>query len=152
VPEDLELVRLAAQLHDIGKVAIPVEVLTKTGELDREERRTIGEHSRVGARILAALGGTPIADWVCHHHERWDGLGYPDGMAGEEIPLPSRIIFAADAFDAMTSERPYRDPLTVEQAIAELRQCAGSQFDPMVVEMLLREIDAAPVPEVLAAA
>jgi HD-GYP domain-containing protein (c-di-GMP phosphodiesterase class II) len=73
-------------------------------------------------------------------------------MAGEEIPLPSRIIFAADAFDAMTSERPYRDPLTVEQAIAELRQCAGSQFDPMVVEMLLREIDAAPVPEVLAAA
>jgi diguanylate cyclase (GGDEF)-like protein len=138
--EDLELLRLAAQLHDIGKVAIPVEILAKDDALDRNELRMLGDHPRVGARILAALGGTPIAEWVYHHHERWDGLGYPDRLEGEEIPLASRIIFVADAFDAMTSDRPYRKALTVEEAVAELHRCSGTQFDPAVVAALLHEL------------
>ncbi|MGH3051177.1 MAG: HD-GYP domain-containing protein, partial [Gaiellaceae bacterium] len=86
------------------------------------------------------LGVDPIAQWVLHHHERWDGAGYPDGLRGTEIPLGARIIFVADAFDAMTSERVYRKPLTPDEALAELERCAGTQFDPAIVEAFAEEL------------
>jgi HD-GYP domain-containing protein (c-di-GMP phosphodiesterase class II) len=92
--------------------------------------------------MLESLGVDPVADWVLRHHERWDGSGYPGGLAGDDIPLGARIIFVADAFDAMTSDRIYRDPVTRAEAVAELERCAGSQFDPDVVHAFLAEIDA----------
>ena len=94
-------------------------------------------HPQIGYRMLESLGVDPIADWVLHHHERWDGSGYPDGLAGDRIPLGARIIFVADAFDAMTSDRLYREPLSLEEALAEVERCAGTQFDPEVVHAFL---------------
>ncbi|MFN8222414.1 MAG: diguanylate cyclase [Gaiellales bacterium] len=138
---DVELIRLAAQLHDVGKLAVPREILVKPEELSCDERDRIGQHPEVGQQILAAIGANPIADWVLAHHERWDGAGYPRGLAGDAIPLPSRIIFVADAFDAMTSDRPYRDAISEREAIDELRRCAGTQFDPAVVEALAAELE-----------
>lgn len=150
--DEVELVRLAAQMHDIGKVAIPLEVLTKASHLDSDEHRLLGDHPRIGARILGALGGSPIARWVYHHHERWDGFGYPDRLSGTDIPLPSRIIFVADAYDAMTSERPYRPALSRAEAISEVRRCAGTQFDPEVVEALVAVVGEPKSMRVVAAA
>ena len=130
----VELIQLAASLHDLGKLAIPEEILRKPGELSESERLVIERHPQIGYRMLESLGVEPIAEWVLHHHERWDGAGYPDGLSGEDIPLGARIIFVADAFDAMTSERVYRDRvLTEREALDELERCAGSQFDPAVV-------------------
>ena len=125
----------------MGKLAVPREILVKTDALSSAERERVGQHPEVGQQILAALGAEPIAGWVLSHHERWDGTGYPRGIAGDEIPLPSRIIFVADAFDAMTSERPYREAISDREALAELRRCAGTQFDPVVVEALAEELD-----------
>lgn len=142
---DVELIRLAAQLHDVGKLAVPREILVKVGALTGDERERIGQHPEVGQQILAAIGAHPIADWVLSHHERWDGMGYPQGLAGETIPLPSRIIFVADAFDAMTSDRPYRAAISETEAVEELRRCAGTQFDPDVVEALAEELELATV-------
>jgi len=135
-----ELTRLAASLHDLGKLAIPEEILRKPGVLSESERLVLERHPQIGFRMLESLGVEPIADWVLHHHERWDGTGYPDGMHGEEIPLGARIIFVADAFDAMTSERVYRDPLSERDALAELQRCAGTQFDPAIVEAFSAEL------------
>ena len=131
----------AAGLHDVGKVAIPESILTKPGALDDEEMTFVRRHTLIGARILlAAPSLAPEAGLVRASHERWDGDGYPDGLAGEQIPLGARIIFACDAFEAMTSgERPYRRPVSTELALEELRRCAGTQFDPRVVEAL-REV------------
>jgi HD-GYP domain-containing protein (c-di-GMP phosphodiesterase class II) len=140
------LVRLAAQVHDIGKLSVPIEILTKTESLGEEEWRTLREHPEMGRRMLDSLGVGAVADWVLHHHERWDGTGYPSGLAGEDIPLPARIIFVADAFDAMTSIRPYRQPLSVDAALAELIGCSGSQFDPTVVDALVAELAEAAEP------
>jgi HD-GYP domain-containing protein (c-di-GMP phosphodiesterase class II) len=89
--------------------------------------------------MLESLGVDPVAEWVLRHHERWDGTGYPDGVEGDEIPLGARIIFVADAYDAMTSDRSYRSRLTPQEAVAELEQCAGSQFDPEIVAVFARE-------------
>ena len=97
-------------------------------------------HPQIGYRMLESLGVEPIAEWVLHHHERWDGSGYPDRLRGEEIPLGARIIFVADAFDAMTSERVYRKPLSELDAVSELERCAGSQFDPTIVDALSEEL------------
>ena len=108
--------------------------------LSESERLVLERHPQIGFRMLESLGVEPIADWVLHHHERWDGTGYPDGMRGEEIPLGARIIFVADAFDAMTSERVYRDPLSERDALAELERCAGTQFDPAIVEAFSAEL------------
>jgi diguanylate cyclase (GGDEF)-like protein/putative nucleotidyltransferase with HDIG domain len=138
--EDVELTRLAASLHDLGKLAIPEEILRKPGPLTEPERMVLERHPQIGFRMLESLGIDPVAHWVLHHHERWDGSGYPDGLPGEQIPLGARIIFVADAFDAMTSERVYRRRVTPEQAIAELRRCAGSQFDPVIVDAIAEEI------------
>jgi len=142
-PEEVELTRLAASLHDLGKLAIPEEILRKPSELSSAEWLVIQRHPQIGYRMLESLGVDPIAEWVLHHHERWDGDGYPDGLAGELIPLGARIIFVADAFDAMTSDRLYRSaPITRAAAIAEVERCSGAQFDPDVVRAFLVAIGA----------
>ena len=138
--EQVELTRLAGSLHDLGKLAIPEEILRKPGPLSETERLVLERHPQIGFRMLESLGVDPVADWVLHHHERWDGSGYPDGLPGDEIPLGARIIFVADAYDAMTSDRVYRDRLTDDEAIAELERCAGSQFDPTIVDALAKEL------------
>ena len=138
--EEVELTRLAASLHDLGKLAIPEEILRKPGALTDSERLVLERHPQIGYRMLESLGVEPIADWVRHHHERWDGAGYPDGLADVKIPLGARIIFVADAFDAMTSNRLYRTPLTHEEALREVERCSGSQFDPDVVHAFLTTV------------
>jgi diguanylate cyclase (GGDEF)-like protein/putative nucleotidyltransferase with HDIG domain len=138
--ETVELTRLAASLHDLGKLAIPEEILRKPGELTESERLVLERHPQIGYRMLESLGVDPVAQWVLHHHERWDGSGYPNGLPGEEIPLGARIIFVADAYDAMTSDRVYRQRLSDEDAMAELVRCAGTQFDPEVVSAFATEL------------
>jgi diguanylate cyclase (GGDEF)-like protein len=133
--EDLDVIARAAQLHDIGKIAIPDDMLRKASPLDDIEWKLMKRHTLIGERILgAAAAMRPAAVLVRSSHERWDGDGYPDGIAGEEIPLGSRIIFISDSFDAMTEERPYSKAKSEAEALAELRRCAGGQFDPGLVE------------------
>src|SRR5690348_1584127 len=136
----IELTRLAASLHDLGKLAIPEEILRKPGTLNESERLVLQRHPQIGFRMLESLGVEPIAEWVLHHHERWDGDGYPNRLRGEEIPLGARIIFVADAYDAMTSERVYRRSLSPDEAFEELERCSGSQFDPAIVEAFREEL------------
>jgi len=138
--EQIELTRLAGSLHDLGKLAIPEEILRKPAPLSDPERLVLERHPQIGFRMLESLGVDPVAEWVLHHHERWDGAGYPDGLPGEQIPLGARILFVADAWDAMTSDRVYRPRLTHDEAIAELERCAGSQFDPRIVAALAEEL------------
>jgi HD-GYP domain-containing protein (c-di-GMP phosphodiesterase class II) len=136
----LELIRrivIAGKLHDVGKIAVSDDVLLKPGALTEGEFELVKSHSEQGERIVESLGIEGLAAWIRHHHERWDGRGYPDGMAGERIPLPSRILGAADALDAMTTARAYSEALSVDRAIHELRENAGSQFDPEVAACLV---------------
>jgi HD-GYP domain-containing protein (c-di-GMP phosphodiesterase class II) len=131
----------AARIHDLGKVGTQDAALRKPGPLTDDERREIQQHSAIGAEIVGRLEiYKRSASIVRHHHERWDGRGYPDGLAGEEIPLGARIIGVADAFDAMTSDRPYRRALSPETALNELRKHAGGQFDPTIVEAFERAL------------
>jgi diguanylate cyclase (GGDEF)-like protein len=139
-PEQVELTRLAGSLHDLGKLAIPEEILRKPGALTDSERLVLERHPQIGFRMLDSLGVDPVADLVLHHHERWDGCGYPDGLAGEQIPLGARIIFVTDAYDAMTSDRIYRPKRSEYAALAELRRCAGTQFDPGIVAAFTEEL------------
>jgi diguanylate cyclase (GGDEF)-like protein len=133
--DEVEQVRHAAELHDVGKVAVPDAILSKPGPLDDDEWAFIRRHTLIGERIVAAAPALGrVALLVRSSHERWDGAGYPDGLAGEEIPLGARIVAVADAFDAMTSRRPYSLPRPPEAALDELRRCAGTQFDARVVE------------------
>ena len=126
-----EHIRITAFLHDIGKVGVPEELLAKPGPLDGEELEVVEGHADVGARIVQPLGmESDVAEAIRHHHERWDGRGYPDGLEGDTIPFVSRVVSLADAFDAMTCARPYRPARDPEKAVAEVRRCAGSQFDP----------------------
>jgi diguanylate cyclase (GGDEF)-like protein len=135
----LEELHRAAQLHDVGKIAIPDAILRKPGPLDDGDWAFVRQHTVIGERILGASPSLrSIGPLVRASHERWDGLGYPDGLAGEAIPLAARIVAACDAYDAMTGARPYRAELGVDAAIAELERCAGSQFDPAVVAVLVR--------------
>ena len=138
--EHIELTRLAGSLHDLGKLAIPEEILRKPGPLTEPERLVLQRHPEIGYRMLESLGVDPVADWVLHHHERWDGTGYPERLRGDEIPLGARIIFVADAYDAMTSDRAYRGRLTPREAIEELERCSGTQFDPVIVAAFAREL------------
>jgi diguanylate cyclase (GGDEF)-like protein len=138
--EHIELTRLAGSLHDLGKLAIPEEILRKPGPLTDPERLVLQRHPEIGHRMLESLGVDPVAEWVLHHHERWDGTGYPERLRGEEIPLGARIIFVADAYDAMTSDRAYRGRLTPRDAIEELERCSGTQFDPEIVAAFAREL------------
>jgi diguanylate cyclase (GGDEF)-like protein len=134
---EVQRIRLAAQLHDIGATAIPGTVLNKPGPLDTQDWEFMHRHTLVGERIvLAAPALAHTAPLIRSSHERIDGSGYPDGLAGEQIPIGARIIAVCDAFDAMTSDRPYRAATTVEAALTELARCAGSQFDPAVVRVL----------------
>jgi diguanylate cyclase (GGDEF)-like protein len=137
--QTLQHVRQAAELHDIGKVAVPTSILDKPGKLDSDEWAFIARHTIIGERILgAALALRPVARLVRASHEHFDGNGYPDGLRGHEIPLGARIVTVCDAYDAMTSERPYQRPLSHEDALAELRRCSGGQFDPAVVDAFCR--------------
>jgi diguanylate cyclase (GGDEF)-like protein len=138
--EQVELTRLAASLHDLGKLAVPEEILRKPGPLTDPERLVLERHPQIGYRMLESLGVTPVAEWVLHHHERWDGTGYPDGLHGEDIPLGARIILVADAFDAMTNDRVYQRKLSIGAALAELEDCSGTQFDPGAVAAIVAEL------------
>ena len=138
---EVSRLRLAAMLHDVGKVRVPDEILRKPGPLDDDEWREMARHPVVGAEIVARVEGLePIGPWIRHSHERIDGTGYPDGLAGEAIPLASRILLVADAFDAMTSDRSYRRAMSVEDAVAELDANAGTQFDALCVDALKAEL------------
>jgi putative nucleotidyltransferase with HDIG domain len=129
--------RLGGWLHDVGKVAIPDRVLSKPGPLDDDEWAVMRTHAAIGSEIVGRIPGlAEAAPIVRHHHERWGGGGYPDGLAGEEIPLEARILTAVDSFCAMTEDRVYRRGMEHEEAITELRRCAGTQLDPVVVEAL----------------
>jgi HD-GYP domain-containing protein (c-di-GMP phosphodiesterase class II) len=133
--EQLDGLRLGGTLHDVGKIAVTASVLCKPGPLTEEELAQIRTHPLAGARLIeAVLDFRPALPYVLHHHERWDGGGYPHGLAAGEIPIEARLLGVADAFDAMTSVRSYRPALSVEQALDELQRCAGSQFDPDVTE------------------
>src|SRR5437763_2369756 len=132
---EVETIELAGLLHDIGKIGVPDAVLLKPGRLDPDERALIMQHAALGAKILADNPALlPLVPLVRHHHERWDGGGYPDGLAGEAIPLGAAIIAAADTFDTMTTNRPYRAAPGWEKARAELARCSGSQFHPRVAD------------------
>jgi polar amino acid transport system substrate-binding protein len=121
---------LAAHLHDVGKVAIPEPILLNRGTLTPDEYEVVKRHCLSGSRLLEASGLREVARWIRSHHERWDGTGYPDGLAGENIPLEARILGIADALDAMTCVRLYREPISGSAAADEFERCAGSQFDP----------------------
>jgi putative nucleotidyltransferase with HDIG domain len=139
VHAQLPMLRRGALLHDIGKIGVPDNVLRKPGALSESEWTLMKRHPEHGARIIAQIPFLEeVSRIVRHHHERWDGKGYPDGLAGEAIPLGARIFAVADSFDAMTSDRPYRRAMSVEDACAEVARCRGTQFDPTVVAAFLR--------------
>jgi response regulator RpfG family c-di-GMP phosphodiesterase len=134
--EEVERVELAARLHDVGKLAIPDHILAKAGPLDGDEWAIMRTHAEVGQRIVAAAPSLAhVAKLVRSHHERYDGFGYPDRLAGKDIPIGARIIAVSAAFVAMMKHRPFSDAITVSEALAEVRRCSGSQFDPEVVDV-----------------
>jgi HD-GYP domain-containing protein (c-di-GMP phosphodiesterase class II) len=141
--EEIDSLELAGILHDIGKIGVDDSILKKKGPLTKEERKAIEKHPVIGAKIIesvTALG--PAIETVLYHHERWDGHGYPKGLAGEEIPLLARILGIADSYDAMITERVYRPALTLEEAIQELKSQAGKQFDPHLVKVFIQILKA----------
>ena len=134
----LEALRLGGRLHDVGKLVLSEHVLRKPGPLEPAELAQVRLHPVIGARLVAQFrSAQPALPCVLYHHERWDGCGYPLGRAGRAIPLAARILAVADAFDAMTSTRPYRRTFGVEEALLEIGRCAGTQFDPAVAEAFL---------------
>jgi HD-GYP domain-containing protein (c-di-GMP phosphodiesterase class II) len=160
--EQLRRLEFTALLHDVGKIAIPKEIINKPGKLTDEERAVIETHTIEGEAMLERVGGLlgEVGRLVRSCHERYDGLGYPDGLAGEAIPIEARIVCCCDAFNAMTTDRPYRAALSLGEALNELRAHRATQFDPDVVDCLLAmheraELAAAPTPshdELLSAA
>jgi HD-GYP domain-containing protein (c-di-GMP phosphodiesterase class II) len=142
-PDERRSAEFTAILHDVGKIKIPKEIINKPGPLTDEERAIINTHTIEGQRMLEKVGGLlgEVGYLVRSCHERWDGAGYPDGLAGEQTPLVARIVCACDAFSAMTTNRPYRQAMSRPEAIEELRRCAGTQFDPQVVEALILAAD-----------
>jgi putative nucleotidyltransferase with HDIG domain len=143
----LASLRVGGALHDIGKLAVSDEVLGKKDRLDDHELAQIRQHPKIGAKLLLRVAALREAlPYVLYHHERWDGRGYPSGKAGEEIPVEARVLALADAFDAMTSDRPYRRALTRRQALAEIERCAGTQFDPELARVFLELFAGAELP------
>ncbi len=135
----IEALRLAAVLHDVGKIGVRDSILLKKERLDDEEYRLMSMHAQYGAKVLERVGNLDqVIEGIRHHHERYGGGGYPDGLKGDEIPVIARIISVADTFDAMTTTRPYRTALPPEEAIRELKEGAGRQFDPRVVDILIQ--------------
>ena len=146
---DRDRLELLATLHDIGKVGISDYILTKPGKLTEEEYAKIKQHTEIGSQILKDITLLPqISEGARHHHERYDGKGYPDGLKGDQIPLEARIICVADSFDAMYSVRVYRRAINLDEIQAELRRCSGTQFDPQIVQVLLELIDKGIIPGV----
>ena len=134
---EIAFLRQAGLIHDIGKIGIPDRVLKKKGKLTDEELHLVRLHPILGASILSRFPNMErMIPVVLHHHERWDGSGYPSGVSGIDIPRESRAIFVADAFDAMTTDRPYGEILSTEEALQEPRRCAGLQFDPQLVDAM----------------
>ena len=131
-------VEFSALLHDVGKIRVPIEVINKPGKLTEHEWELIRRHTIDGGAMLKQVGGAlaGVGRFVRSSHERFDGLGYPDGLAGDEIPVESRIVAVCDAYNAMTTDRPYRQGRSASEAVAELRRCAGTQFDSVVVQSL----------------
>ena len=131
----LAALRAGGSLHDVGKLAVPRRILSKAGPLTAAEFAQVRVHPAAGARLITPIASLRSAvPYVLYHHERWDGTGYPEGRAGEDIPEEARLLAVADAFDAMTSTRPYRHAWPLDRAFVELERCAGSQFDPRMVE------------------
>ena len=141
-PRQRRVLEFVAMLHDVGKISVPKEILNKNGELDEHEREIIRRQTTEGEQILKRLGGAlaSVAPYVRASHERYDGRGYPDGLVGDAIPIQSRIVFACQAFRAMTSDRPHRAAMPTRAALDELRRCAGSDFDPDVVYAIERVV------------
>lgn len=136
--ERIATLRIGGTLHDVGKVAVPVSVLRKRGPLTEAEVAQIRSHPAAGARVVAAIAAARRAlPLVLHHHERWDGRGYPQGLRGEEIPEEARLLAIADAYDAMTTDRPYRRAWPAGPALSELDRCAGTQFDPVLTRVFV---------------
>jgi putative nucleotidyltransferase with HDIG domain len=131
-----------ALLHDVGKLHVDDRILSKPGPLTLDERRNVEQHPLEGERIVRDSVEPPVREVVLAHHERWDGAGYPQGLAGNEIPLAARVVAVADAYLAMCETRPYRTRLTKDEAVGELEACAGSQFDPACVEALVSVVGA----------
>ena len=137
--EDLKEIELSGLMHDIGKIAINEGLLNKPGKLTDAEYIEIKKHPEIGYQILKSVDAySGLAEYVLSHHERWDGSGYPRGLKGDEIPLFSRIIAVADAYEAMVSDRSYRSAMTHEYAVKEIKRCAGSQFDPQIVNGFIK--------------
>lgn len=134
----LEEIETAGLLHDIGKIAIPEKILLKPGKLTAEEFEIIKSHPELGEKLVKSVEKLRlISNWLKHHHERFDGKGYPDGLAGDDIPISARIIALADTYDAMTSDRAYRNALSHEEAIDEIKRCSGTQFDPVLANIFI---------------
>lgn len=139
--DDINRIKIAGLVHDIGKIGVSEKILNKKGKLDDEEWFEIKKHSEASWRILASsIDFSELAKDVLYHHERWDGKGYPEGLRGEEIPIQARIISIADSYDAMTSDRPYRKGMTKKKTIDEIKKCSGTQFDPKVADVFLKKI------------
>jgi putative nucleotidyltransferase with HDIG domain len=135
---ELETLRLGGALHDLGKLAVPQRILMKRTALTAAELARVREHPRAGARLLAPIThARPVLPYVLFHHERWDGDGYPTGRRGPDIPLGARVLAVVDAFDAMTSDRPYRRALGPDAAVDEVERCAGGQFDPVIARVFV---------------
>jgi len=144
VPEICYLIEKAAPLHDLGKIAIPDSILLKSGSLDDAERKIMDGHSKIGADILSSRSSMLVSmasTIALSHHERWDGAGYPSGLAGESIPIEARITAIADVFDALTTVRPYKEAWTVSQAVEHLEQGAGHHFDPNLIVLFIENLD-----------
>ena len=133
-------IEMAALLHDVGKIGIRDSILAKKGGLDRFEYEMVREHPVLGEKMLRSTAAQDILPWVLHHHERWDGGGYPAGLAGNAIPFEARIIALCDAYDAMRSDRPYREGLTEAGALVELAAMAGGQFDPELTREFIQVV------------
>lgn len=136
-PNEVKHIEIAGILHDVGKIGIPDSILNKPGRLTDEEMNVIQGHPALTVQILESTSLREFIPYVKAHHERWDGQGYPEGLKGEDIPLPSRILAIADTFDAMTTDRPYRRAMTINEALTEIERCSGSQFDPEIAEQFL---------------
>jgi len=140
--DDTEIIRMAGRLHDLGKIGMSNSLLLKPGAFDEAERLAFQEHPRIGARLVNSFRlFSEGQDLILHHHEDYDGSGYPDGLTGEGIPFGSRVLRVADAFDAMTSRRVYREPLPLSVALKELQDNAGTQFDPRIVGAMFALVD-----------
>ncbi len=140
--EELDNLRVASLLHDIGKIATPEKILQKTGPLDSDEWQQIENHAGLGSKLLDRVQKmSSIIPGIRHHHERFDGRGYPGGLSGKNIPLLARIIAIADAYDAMTNRRSYHQPKETSEALQELKRCAGTQFDPDLIQCFVELIE-----------